>query len=201
MDPMNDGVADLGLVAVDDPDHRVVHALRDLTRRLVDRGVGELAGGLGGAAGYGVDYEDDTFLMQPFCWCDRDDCPWCGGCTCPDHAFHCFVDGHEVTRQAWVDFYTAIVTADITVNPEAYERQTAEVSRRRAEVHDPVCDYCLGRGVFETNGALPGRGAPNFWHKPTGLRIWWYKYIGRSMEIVAPSDLDDPVAVLEPLAR
>jgi hypothetical protein len=25
--------------------------------------------------------------------------------------------------------------------------------------------------------------APNFWHKPSGLKVWWYKYIGRSMEV------------------
>ena len=25
---------------------------------------------------------------------------------------------------------------------------------------------------------------PNFWHKPTGLKVWWYKYIGRGREIL-----------------
>ena len=28
---------------------------------------------------YGVDYEDDVFMMHPFCWCEKDDCLWCGG--------------------------------------------------------------------------------------------------------------------------
>lgn len=34
--------------------------------------------GLGGEFGYGVDYENEVFMMHPFCWCERDDeCLWC----------------------------------------------------------------------------------------------------------------------------
>lgn len=53
---------------------------------------------------YGCEVDNDVFMMRPFCWCDRDDCPWCEG------------------------------------------------------------------------------DAPNFLFKPTGFRLTWYKYIGRSME-------------------
>ena len=28
---------------------------------------------------YGVEHENDVFMMHPFCWCERQDCPWCGG--------------------------------------------------------------------------------------------------------------------------
>lgn len=28
---------------------------------------------------YGVDYENDIFMMHPECWCGKDDCPWCTG--------------------------------------------------------------------------------------------------------------------------
>lgn len=28
-----------------------------------------------------------------------------------------------------------------------------------------------------------GRRAPNFHYKPAGLKMWWYKYIGRDTEI------------------
>jgi hypothetical protein len=28
---------------------------------------------------YGTDFENETFMMHRFCWCDKDDCPWCGG--------------------------------------------------------------------------------------------------------------------------
>ena len=32
---------------------------------------------LGGEYGYGCEYENDTFMMHPFCWCEKDDCLWC----------------------------------------------------------------------------------------------------------------------------
>jgi hypothetical protein len=28
---------------------------------------------------YGTQYENDTFMMHPYCWCDKEDCPWCEG--------------------------------------------------------------------------------------------------------------------------
>ena len=28
--------------------------------------------------GYGVHFENDTFYMHPYCWCDKDECPQCG---------------------------------------------------------------------------------------------------------------------------
>lgn len=39
------------------------------------------------------------------------------------------------------------------------------------------CEWCEG-------------DAANFVHKPTGLSIWWYKYIGRSMRIENPNNAD-----------
>jgi hypothetical protein len=33
--------------------------------------------GLGGENGYGVDFENDVFMMHPYCWCESYDCPWC----------------------------------------------------------------------------------------------------------------------------
>lgn len=68
--------------------------------------------GLGGEGGYGVDYENDTFMMHPFCWCDQETCKWCYG------------------------------------------------------------------------------NAPNFLYKPTGGKVWWYKWIGRGEEIKGKFDKD-----------
>lgn len=33
--------------------------------------------GLGGTNGYGIEFENDIFMMHPFCWCEDDDCKWC----------------------------------------------------------------------------------------------------------------------------
>ena len=32
---------------------------------------------LGGKFGYGVNYENEVFMMHQFCWCEREDCDWC----------------------------------------------------------------------------------------------------------------------------
>lgn len=62
----------------------------------------------------------------------------------------------------------------------------------------PWCSYSSedGRRLTEAakaHGAISDLhgcgGAPNFWHKPSGLRVWWYKYIGRGMEVYGDADL------------
>jgi len=29
--------------------------------------------------GYGQNFENEIFMMHPFCWCEQDDCGWCAG--------------------------------------------------------------------------------------------------------------------------
>ena len=60
--------------------------LRYLTEVLDKHGADISGGLLGGTYGYGAYFENDIFMMHPFCWCEQDDCPWCMGCTCPDEA-------------------------------------------------------------------------------------------------------------------
>lgn len=55
------------------------------------------------------------------------------------------------------------------------------------------CPSCSPSQRWADKGSLPARApfdyssergrAPNFWHKPSGLRVWWYKWIGRGMEV------------------
>lgn len=34
---------------------------------------------------YGATFENDVFLMHPYCWCEKQgECPWCTGCSYPD---------------------------------------------------------------------------------------------------------------------
>src|SRR3990167_4648275 len=58
--------------------------------------------GLGGEYGYGEDYENDVFMMHRFCWCESEDCAWCGGCSCGEEDFHYYFDDIEVGFDAWV---------------------------------------------------------------------------------------------------
>jgi hypothetical protein len=49
----------------------------ELTRQLSLK-TGQSGGaGLGGENGYGIDFENDVFMMHPYCWCEKYDCPWC----------------------------------------------------------------------------------------------------------------------------
>ena len=158
------------------------------------------------ASKYGTLVDNAVFMMHPFCWCEQDDCPWCVGCTCPASAFHYFWDGHEVSYDAWVhfrrmtwdDFLRASASQFQAVEDENAAWQAVVESRSRSH-QDAVCDFCLGTGIFSpASGALPGMGAPNFWHKPSGLRVWWYKYIGRGMVVQGDAS---PAAVASLMAE
>lgn len=140
-------------------------------------------GFLGGAFGYGCEFENDTFMMHPYCWCESDQCPWCAGCECPESADHYFVDGKEVTYDGWMDFYCIEVygmTSEEhkkvwlkTKAPMDWEKKSDAANARRTTSHDKLCRVC--RGEFGN--------APNFLHKRSGFSVNWYKYIGRGMEI------------------
>jgi len=91
---------------------RLSEGLRELTRVCSEAGADISGGFLGGEFGYGAYFENDEFMMHPYCWCEKDECEWCCG------------------------------------------------------------------------------DAPNFLHKPSGLSVTWYKYIGRGMIVQGPADLD-----------
>lgn len=58
----------------------VSNGLRSLTRHILEVTGAERGGGLlGGEFGYGANFENDVFLMHPYCWCDKEDgsCLWC----------------------------------------------------------------------------------------------------------------------------
>ena len=56
-----------------------LYELTEFLTKTVFNGQWQGGGLLGGEFGYGVDYENDIFMMHPFCWCERDDCGWCAG--------------------------------------------------------------------------------------------------------------------------
>ena len=62
--------------------------LRRLTQVLCVGQIGDDhdgSGGLGGTYGYGVNYENDVFMIHRYCWCERPECPWCLECACQAH--------------------------------------------------------------------------------------------------------------------
>lgn len=55
-------------------------ALVELTEYItkkVFKGKWQGGGLLGGEFGYGVEYENDVFMMHPYCWCEQENCGWC----------------------------------------------------------------------------------------------------------------------------
>lgn len=62
----------------------------------------------------------------------------------------------------------------------------------------PWCSYSDEDGAHfqeknRKHGAINGLDcgqAPNFWHKPSGLRVIWYKWIGRDNAVHLPEGVD-----------
>lgn len=144
-------------------DDKISADLRYLTEVLVVNGLGDqghVGGILGGEFGYGVPYENETFLLHPFCWCERSDCAWCLSCECGEDAERYFLrDGSEVDAATFFDHGGYGSGSSMSVA----ERQ---------------CTNCReGR-----------RPAPNFLHRSSGTRVRWYKYIGRDNEVDLAAD-------------
>lgn len=122
-------MSDLTIIVPYVSDDEISRNLVDLTEILMlDHGAETTGGFLGGEFGYGAFFENDTFMMHPYCWCEQDDCQWCLFCTCE-----------------YTDDWQTLVKQ---------------------------CRKCAGE--IEP--------APNFLHKPSQSKVWWYKYIGRGME-------------------
>jgi len=135
-----DVVMQLMCAAADDDALSVI--LRVLTHRLSLILPDKKGGGcFGGEYGYGVEFENETFLMHPYCWCDKEDgsCLWC----LRDHPE-----------------FIPLLSARFGTTEDGY--------------------YDEATGYFDP---------PHFWHKPSGLRVRWYKYIGRGMGVRAEGDI------------
>jgi hypothetical protein len=168
--------------------------LRRLTREIHERGLAEKNEGcFGGEYGYGCDYENDVFLMHPYCWCDEKGCPWCAWCSGSGrdepHREDCYStrlaairkrhgDRSIFTNVAYGKERTALCV-EMGLDPERGSEVHCTCDREE-RVSACDCDFHQGRGDFRFGKGVEN---PNFWHKPTGVRVRWYKYIGRCMEI------------------
>ena len=118
--------------------------------------------------------------MHQYCWCEKDDCEWCRGCTCPDEAWRYFKDKQEIASKQYNDEfydyegklpceYAKFGSKKYKEYDKKWNEKIAERNKRYDVEHTPMCDYCKG---------LVGN-APNFWHKKSNFKVWWYKWIGR----------------------
>lgn len=127
---------------------------------------------------YGTNFENETFMMHRYCWCEEDDCPWCGGCTCGDDvACEYYMDGIQIESSEWLRLRK--IEFQALSNDDDYSL----VHKRFTHILVNPCEFCRGEKYFAEHGGEPGSGAPNFWYKPENIKIWWYKYIGRGTRL------------------
>ncbi len=142
---------------------------------------------------YGVDFENEAFLMHTYCWCEKDGCRWCSedACGCPNPPAEHYLDGARV--ESWLEASEAILRRYRGRKAKQHRQALrAERNRRLVTVIPERRHACEPRGFMADRergdkDSLSQR-APNFWHKATGLRVWWYKYIGRDTEVSMPTD-------------
>lgn len=136
-------------------------------------------------AKYGASFENDTFLMKPFCWCESSNCPWCAGCG----AF----EAGCVACRSHPEAQRAINAAEraargLPNEPYQWLCDCGAEEALEADRDMRGCDYHRGAGIFARFAPWtvdPGRryyDPPNFWFKPDDFRVTWYKYIGRDMQ-------------------
>lgn len=152
-----------------------------LTEYLAKNGYNAAHGVLGGDWGYGCEVSNETFEMHPFWW---------GDCEC----------GHDDREGEWED-----------ANPHADDCYQSELDRRsengaKGAPWEIAPQLAAEWGLSEYGCAVHctcGRDVrraewvdenhhdpacpmvrPNFRHHASGLEVRWYKYIGRSMEVV-----------------
>jgi hypothetical protein len=194
-------------------DDALSECLRILTYQLMlKQPENERGGGLfGGAFGCGVAFENDVFMMHPYCWCEKDGCLWCGGsCGCgePYEIGH-YLDGKRITEGEYEAFHASIEkplpwkatkakhgSKEYKRHEKVFDDYIKERDRRSGSIWPPVVHTCAHPMFFSRPEEIWSiyspqpypHSAPHFWHKASGLRVWWYKYIGRDNVVSWPSE-------------
>lgn len=191
------------------------HGLVALTEAICQVTGEESGYGLGGRFGYGENFENEVFMMHRFCWCDGEDCRWCSedACGCAHTNPRYYLDGKQVSD--WSKANDSIVaplpwkiakdgTPEYEAASLAFDKSIEERDRRLKTVWPARIHTCEPRGMMadraEGSTWLPPQGAPNFWHKKSGLKVWWYKWIGRDMETNSAEGVDLQAVFSECLA-
>ena len=173
-------------------------ALRLLTFAICAAEQREMSAGMGGAGGYGADYENSVFEMHPEYWGDCI-CGWgekWGTLVELKHAPKC--DQVELEHRSR-DMGIHWSQSDSHAYEEAQRIRDAIYGEMLQKYHLPrpgcaVHCTCTRKDrlkeLWEENKLGPRGHAiqcpidwPNFRHKESGLEIEWYKWIGRDMRI------------------
>jgi hypothetical protein len=155
--------------------------------------------GLGGEFGYGVEFDNQVFSMFPFYW---------GDCTCgfdgieeydPPHDDGCYqveLKAREIEAGVHYSQDSRLPYDELrALRDTIYDALTEKygLSRFGCAVHCTCTRKRRWQEWFDANKLGPDGHAsdcllvvPNFLHKPSGLRIDWYKWIGRDTKTSRP---------------
>jgi hypothetical protein len=158
---------------------------------------------------YGINITTPIFVMHRYCWCEREDCAWCGGCNCDDSKHSYAKNGKIIDSETWHKEWNSysdemplfaglkFASKEYKAYDKKWHKRIDERNKIYTFVRNPTCDFCLNKGIFAENGADAGMGAPNFWYKPLDFKVWWYKYIGRDMRTNKTLSSDEIRAMVE----
>ncbi|MFA5307415.1 MAG: hypothetical protein WC365_08260 [Candidatus Babeliales bacterium] len=179
-------------VASTEIENELVELTKEITNRILG---GRRQGGglLGGYYGYGTNYENEVFMLHQYCWCEKNDCPWCNECCCVPKS-EGYLDGKPISN--WSKENEKIVaplpwnvakegTVAYKKAVKEFDDSIIERDKRLKIVYPEIIHHCKYAPMMANrkrgDSWLP-QVAPNFWHKSSGLKIWWYKWIGREMK-------------------
>lgn len=186
---------------------KLVELTQKIHDKIHDKNPRLLAHGIfGGQFGYGAHFENKTFLMHPYCWCEKAHCLWCSGCKCkPDGDCEYFLDGKQLANSGeWWAVNRAIVaplphevakegTKKHRLAYRLFYKTIMERDRRLKQFWPAITHRCARKNMMVNAERQEGSGlpktAPNFWDKHSGIKIWWYKWIGRDMKIHNPKNV------------
>lgn len=198
---------------LEDPEIRIVvpgrsdgeelaDGLRHLTETICTALKREEGYGLGGEFGYGTEFENEVFAMHQFWWGDCE-CGWAELSCDESHDSGCYQVALSTAEKAagvhWEQKNDFSYDEKGRRREVIYARLITEfdLPKRGCAIHC-TCTYDPVRfpAWFQAFKKGPAGHAedcpverPHFHHKPTGLKVRWYKWIGRDMEIQGSVDV------------
>lgn len=115
---------------------------------------------------YGEDFKSEVFEMKRYCWCDYEDCEWCVPCMCSPRYYEHEESGERISPEQFLE------KIRVKGQWQAYDAKYFD---------EDQCKNCQKSTHPENEGSL--RGKPYFEHFDTGIKVWWYKHLGRGIEI------------------
>lgn len=158
-------------------------SLYSLSEALAKLNPGDQVHGLfGGEYGYGQDFVNEVFEMHPF--------DWDGDCDCgAEGAIAQWDDEHDHCAGCYYLYATKITISDLGI--EGWSKQLHDLAEQWGLPEQGSACHCTcgwNKAYQATRDLHPCKPTcrsliPNFHHFASGVKVEWYKYIGRGTEI------------------